>query len=101
MNKEQIIQQFYLTINSKVEDDCYERQIEYKNSYTYPIADENIISDNGEVTAICYEDLTWTLDEVGVQKTFRESMHPNGMHSIYRTEYVTLEKQDIKRNKDD
>lgn len=95
MNKEKVIKQFYLKINSKTTEYCYEREVEYENCRDHSITDENIIIDNGNVTAICYEGLTWTLDEVGVQKTVRESNHPNGMHSIYRRENVTLEKHDM------
>lgn len=101
MNKEKVKKQFYLTIDSKTTEYCYEREMEYEDCYSHSVADENIIIDNGKVTAIRYKGLTWTLDEVGVQKTVQESNHSNGMRSIYKRENVTLKelpKEDQKKD---
>lgn len=95
MNKEKIKEQLYLTINAKRTEYCYERVMEYENCYDHAIADENIIVEDGKTSAICYKGLLWTLDEVGVQKTFRKSNHPNGMYSVWEREDVTLRKHDI------
>ncbi|MCM1218523.1 MAG: hypothetical protein NC548_28885 [Lachnospiraceae bacterium] len=95
MNRETVIKQFYLTIHSKTVEDCYERVTERENCYSHAITDENMAVEDGQVTAICYKGLMWTLDEVGVQKTVRESKHPNGMYSIFNKECVTLKKRDM------
>lgn len=95
MNKDEVIKQFYFTINYKTVEDCYGRVMEHENCYNHVIKDENIIVDDENVTAICYKGLLWALNEVGVQKTVQQSDHPNSMYSVYNTEYVTLKKHDI------
>lgn len=95
MNKEKLKERFYLTINAKRTEHCYERVMEYENCYSHAIADENIMAEDGNAAVICYKGLLWTLDEVGVQKTVQESNHPNGMYSVYNREYVTLRKHDV------